>query len=375
MATNEYLLTQSLTNLTKGNMILQITPNTGYEYPTSLSVINGTIVSYDYTTGIAVVNGNSATIISGKCKLPTPSLHATVSGLGSEDPSDVSFTVDSGFTVAGIGIEQTEFNGDTFIKIPTLYRKVNTVVDNQITSFTVSTVKDDNSYLPYPCFVKEDGVTIMPYILIGKYWNTSASSFVSTWPGIPDTSSTMNLDTARTRAAARGVGYQSFDWMMQRLWQDLIIIFKRRVDTNSGYAWSYDDMDIRWEGDGCWVDGWTQNSGSLVVSYCPTKYTTGATSSTDGYTSISYSLPTTNGIEIQKLGYDPNNPFVNYPSAGIAGSNWDTYYCDAYYYRSGSYARFFDPAMGDVTCGAFECDGAYNPVYRFYVRLCYRPIA
>ena len=40
---NTYNLTHTLTNLTKGNITLQITPDTNYTYPTSLTISNGTI--------------------------------------------------------------------------------------------------------------------------------------------------------------------------------------------------------------------------------------------------------------------------------------------------------------------------------------------
>lgn len=64
---NTYNLTHSLTNLTKGNITLQITPDTGYTYPSTLTVTNGTLVSYDNTTGVAVISGDDTTVVSGEC--------------------------------------------------------------------------------------------------------------------------------------------------------------------------------------------------------------------------------------------------------------------------------------------------------------------
>lgn len=65
---NTYTLTHSLTNLTKGNITIQITPDTNYTYPTTLSVTNGTLVSYDNSTGIAVISGDDTTSVSGECE-------------------------------------------------------------------------------------------------------------------------------------------------------------------------------------------------------------------------------------------------------------------------------------------------------------------
>lgn len=64
---NTYNLTHTLTNLTKGNITLQITPDNGYTYPTTLTISNGTLVSYDNTTGIAVISGDDTAIVSGEC--------------------------------------------------------------------------------------------------------------------------------------------------------------------------------------------------------------------------------------------------------------------------------------------------------------------
>lgn len=64
---NTYELTHSLTNLTHGNITLQITSDAGYTYPTTLTVTNGTLVSYDNTTGVAVISGDDTTVVSGEC--------------------------------------------------------------------------------------------------------------------------------------------------------------------------------------------------------------------------------------------------------------------------------------------------------------------
>ena len=295
---------------------------------------------------------------------------ATVAGLGSSSPSNVIFTVDNGFTVSGLGIEEVTMGGDTFIKIPTMYRKVNTVVDNQITSFTIANYKADNSYEPYSVFVKEDGVTVMPYVLVGKYWNTSSSSCVSVGIG---TAYPLYIGTGRARARGRGTGYQQFDWQFEKLWQDLIIIFKRTVDTNAGVAWTYDELRIYWSSETGWVDGICHNNGVIAVSNKPTKYVDSASPSTDGYTSVSYNLPTATG-NITKLGYDSSNPFVNFQSAA-SGSSYVEYYCDGYFYGSGVHPFRLDPGVRAAYAGVFSCAASYDWTFQANVRLCYRPIS
>lgn len=77
---NTYNLTHTLTNLTKGNITLQITPDTNYTYPTSLTISNGTIVSYDNTTGVAVISGDDTTVVSGECVEQASGYSVTIEG-------------------------------------------------------------------------------------------------------------------------------------------------------------------------------------------------------------------------------------------------------------------------------------------------------
>ena len=70
---NTYTITHSLTNVNKGNITLQLTPDTGYELPDTITVTNGTLVSYDKTTGVAVVSGDDNTSVSVECVESAPS--------------------------------------------------------------------------------------------------------------------------------------------------------------------------------------------------------------------------------------------------------------------------------------------------------------
>ena len=59
---NQYEITETLTNLTSSNKTIQITPDTGYYLPSSITVTNGTLVSYNSTTGVAVISGDNAVV-------------------------------------------------------------------------------------------------------------------------------------------------------------------------------------------------------------------------------------------------------------------------------------------------------------------------
>lgn len=297
----------------------------------------------------------------------------TVSNLGASSPSTVSFNKDIGFTLQGLGIEEVTKGTDTFIKIPTMYRKVNTVASSQITSFTISNANLDGTYSPYSCFLDESG-GLLPYILIGKYWNTNRNSCVST---SQTTVATMTLATGRTKAKGRGTGYQLFDWQMQKLWQDLIICFKETINTNSGTAWTTDELGIYWGTQYGWIDGVISGGGTWRFSYKPSEYVSlSATSDTIpiSYNSASYSEPTSSN-QIQKLGYDSNNQFFNYPSAVSSNSSYNSYYCDSFEYSSGNHPVRWGVGSAYASAGAFLCYAIDIWSDNYGVRLCYRPIS
>lgn len=65
---NTYTITHNLSNVTQGNVTIIITPDTGYDLPSSISVTNGTLISYNSTTGEAVISGyGSNTVIEAVC--------------------------------------------------------------------------------------------------------------------------------------------------------------------------------------------------------------------------------------------------------------------------------------------------------------------
>lgn len=364
-----------------GTQTITITPSTGYEAPASITVngVTGTSgstgVTWSYSNGVITLsNATDVVEISAACVSPAK---CTVTGLGSQDPTSVTFTKEGNFTKAGLGIEDVTVGTDVFVKIPTMYRKVESVSNNQITSFTISKDKLDNDYQPYSCFVDESG-NVLPYILIGKYWNTSASDCVSTTEAAGR--GVQLSATVRGYAQARGTGYQLFDWQIQKLWQDLIICLKETVDTNpGGQAWTYDELGVYWTTSGDWIDGVIGSGGTWYLCDKPSKYASLSSVSDPipaDYVAASYAEPTVNNVEIQKLGYDANFPFFNYAAGTVTDENYSTYYCDPFYYKNSSRPVGSQPGAAYASCGAFvvyaQADWTSTD---FRVRLCYRPIS
>ena len=297
-----------------------------------------------------------------------PQWSCVVAGLGSENPSSVTFT----HTGTMPTFEEVTVNSNVFIKIPKMYRKVLATSDNQITSFEIANYKKDNSFVPYPCFVKEDGTTEMDYVLIGKYFTNSNNVMNS----VDTNTVTQSINNGRTNARALGSGYQLYDWQMHKLWQDLIICKKQTINTNSGSGIgtnNYDDFGIYWGTSASWIDGvmGIYDSGYWMFSYKPSEYESDSIPNT--YIQASYSQPTTGYTEIKKLGYDSSNPFFNYPSDIVFNSNYDTYYCD-YYFKGSSKTVFCYVGHLSAAAGAFYCYITSGSVNNQGARLCYRPI-
>ena len=295
---------------------------------------------------------------------------ATVSNLGGENPSYVTFNVPAS-NVAKPWSETT-VNGDVFIKFNKMYKKIVTTADNQITAFEIANAKLDNDYKLYPCFIDESG-NELDYILVGKYMSKSSTTCNSVSSGSTETQS---LSNGRTRARARGTGYQLMDWRIQRLWQDLLICAMKTVNTNSGSGITTDALGLYWGNDGQWIDGFCHIDSSWVYSNSPSKYIDSPTALSEGYASISgYTAPTTSDAEIKKLGYDSAQPFFNYPSEIIRNSSFNTYYCDGYYYSSGNRPVRAGVGYSSADYGAFCCNGGNDWSGTYGVRLCYRPTA
>lgn len=297
----------------------------------------------------------------------------TVSGLGSSSTSDVTFSHSGTIPT----FETVTQDGNTFIKIPTMYRKINSYSSNQITSFTISTGKIDDTYYPYSVFIKEDGTTIMPWVLMGKYYSSSDTVMNS----VGTTIAYQTISNARTNARALNPDssiqrYQQYDWQFQKLWQDLIICKMNTININSGSGLPTDSLGFYWGSVGQWIDGICRNNNTWKFSMKPSEYIDQGTSN---YSSLGYSAPgtsSTEGGEIQKLGYDSSNPFVNYPSAITTSASYNTYYCDAYSHSSSTTNAPGHSRVGGAGAnyGAFRCGSDASWSNTSGVRLCYRPL-
>lgn len=293
---------------------------------------------------------------------------ATISGLGNSSPSSVTFDVPDDFKFTDG--EYVDDDGNIFIKIPKMYRKINTVYNNQITGFSLANAKIDDNYKIFPVFLKEDGVTELDWVGIGKYMNSSSVKVCS----VASTNvQTMTLGNARNNIKSNySYGkYQLYDWMFHVLWQNLIITKMKTVNTNSGSGIQTDQLGIYWGNSYQWIDGFGRNGTNVYLCDKPSQYVDSPTSSTSGYFTVNYTIPSSNNY-IVKLGYDSNHPFVNLPN--LVGGSSSTYYCDYYYYYSGNHPFSCDVGFASADFGAFVLNGSYDWTNLLGVRLCYRPL-
>lgn len=289
-----------------------------------------------------------------------------VSGLGNSDPTltrtfdNVGKTYNINSTAGTITTDfDTEFNfetvvqdGNTMIKIPTFYKRFDTITDNQITAFSISKTKVNNDFIPYPCFVKQDGSgDVMPYILISKGKATGTSSKATCVSGgMPLVKVTR--EQMRTAARANGAGWQQYDWMVHQLIRDLFCvvfattnaqsIFKGKVsgasvnvgatwDMTTPCGWSITTLQNRffgledifgnyWD----WCDGIVCSNDSIYFTTDPSKFSE-STSNKNYAFSKSAESSALNGF-ISKLRYCSDQPFFNYPVK--TGGSDNIYYCD-----------------------------------------------
>ena len=336
--------------------------------PTNVTV-DGTTVSWDEVTNatsydIYVDGAVYETIVAQE------PWTATVTDLGSSSPSAVTFTKSSNFPT---NFEEVTKDGDVFIKIPTMYRKVNTVSDNQITSFTISNAKEDDTYLPYPCFVRPDG-SVMDYILIGKYMISNSSTANS----VNATSVSLTPAQGIALCKNKGAGYYPYDVWTQKLFQDLELAIGKKVNYQDGSATiTVSKIGLNHLDQTNWVFGVIGSSGSWYACYDPDKYQAlerTSSSIPQSYVKIGYTQPTTEG-EIQKLGYDESNQFFNYPTAAVLNNSYNTYYCDFYGYSSGNRPVYSLVGYSSASVGLWDCNADLRWATSDGVRLCYRPIS
>lgn len=297
---------------------------------------------------------------------------ATVTNLGAENPNDVVFDVPDN-TVEKPWSEVT-FNGDTFIRFNKMYRKILTITDNQITSFSISNKKLDDDYKLYPCFIDESG-NELDYILVGKYASKSKDTCNSIATGSIEWNTMAN---GREKARARGAGYQIMDWRIYKLWQDLVICAYKKINITGDSDITIDALGLDWDCGPQNIDGCCNNDTVWIYSNTPSKYIDSPTISSDGYAAIfGYSAPTTGDIT-KKLGYDSTQPFFNYPSETIeevVGESTDIYYCSMYNEPDQGNNLLWTVFGMTKSTNAFSLAAQSTWSLGHSVRLCYRPPA
>lgn len=282
---------------------------------------------------------------------------ASVSGLGASNPASVTFTKDTHFPTSFD--EWTDANNNVFIKIPTMYRTITATSNGQITGFTVSTAPINANSQPYSVFVGPNN-NILPYVCIGVNLTTSGA-----------------IANKRAAAVALGTGYQLYDWQFQKLFTDLCLVISQNVNFNDGSTTISSYLGVTGIAYTNWVDGVAGINGEWVIAYDPADYVNEPTANTSGYISVGYARPTSNG-EVKKLGYDSNNPFFNYPNETEVNADFNTYYCDGYFYAADS-SKPVSTNIGQDNngMGLWRTVSSTNwaPTTAYYGRLCYRPIS
>ena len=337
-----------------------------------------------------------------------------VSGLGNSDPTltrtydNVGKTYSINSAAGTITTDfDTEFNfetvvqdGNTMIKIPTFYKRFDTISNNQITAFSISKTKVNDDFVPYPCFVKQDGSgAVMDYILVSKGKATGTSSKATCVSG---SSPLVKVTRAQMRTAARanGAGWQQFDWMVLQLLRDLFcvvfattnsqLIFLGRTTGFSNAAtvggtwnistpcgWNTTTMQNRFFGiedvfgnvyD--WCDGVTFNDATVYSTVNYNHFTDGTSNMVN-----SGSKATSNGY-ISALTYNTAQPFLNYPSVASGGET--QYYCDYEWYGSSGVVLVVGGSWLNGTGAGLWCSrGNYGASYsssNLGGRLVYRPV-
>lgn len=336
-----------------------------------------------------------------------------VSGLGNSNPTltrtfdNVGKTYNINSSAGTITTDfDTEFNfetvvqdGNTMIKIPTFYKRFDTITDNQITAFSISKTKVNDDFIPYPCFVKQDGSgDVMPYILISKGKATGTSSKATCVSGAKPL---VNLTRAQARTAARanGTGWQQFDWMMVQLIRDLFCVVFATTNSQSiflgrttGFSeaasvggtwnistpcgWNTSTMQNRFFGVedifgnvNDWCDGVTFSDSTVYSTVNPSLFSDSTSNMINSGT-----RPTSNGY-VNKLNYSAAQPFMNYVSTA-SGSN-NTYYADKSWYNSGNAIVALGGAWDNGVTSGLWC--LFGEVFSFTtystlgMRLIYRP--
>lgn len=165
--------------------------------------------------------------------------------------------------------------------------------------------------------------------------------------------------------------------MIHRLFQDLAICNKETIDINSGTSFA-SLLGVAHQSNYLWIDGIATNGSKYVYSNKPSKYISNCVATSEGYTQTEYTY--SGKGEIKSLGYDSNQPFINYPKEVITNTSFDTYYTDGTSYSSSATASTTLPiytrigASGSAEYGVYYMGSTNAWTVARGVRLCYRPL-
>ena len=295
--------------------------------------------------------------------------YVSVTGLGSQNPADVVFTNVGSFPDSYSVNQFTMGDGNVYLRIGTMYRTIDEITNGQITAFTISERPIKENSQPYSAFVRPDG-TVANHVFIGKHCSSSSTLLDSK----PNTTPVqMNVATARAAAVENGAGYQLFDWQFQKLYVDLAMCTREKVDFCDGSTpplehYLIDDLELPLH-----VDGIAAADGHWYIANDPTNYVNEPNSETTGYTEAGYTVTTSYGLSgnVKSLGYDINNPFFNYPNDLNSDALYSTYYCDIC--QTGSDNRHIRTIIG----GSDAVNGLFSATIvawtrNSYARLCLR---
>ena len=307
-----------------------------------------------------VVYENTPVVVGDSC---------TIANLGSQNPSNVTFTKTANFPTESQCWEEVVIGNDHFAKFTPWYRKSVYNENNELIGMIISNQQEDADFVPYECFLDESG-NLLPYILIGRY----CCSNTSTADSIDSSMATMTPSAGRALCQAKGAGYQMYDGAMHIFWRDLALACSETVNFNDGTGvTSYLGL-ARMTQQYWYIDGLAHDSGTYLYSNKPSKYVDQPTSSTDGYSALSYTMPTNGNYCVKALGYDANHPTINLPSANTGATSYTVYYCDIMFYASGNHPCIINVGGAFASNGLFSLDGAYDWSSAGGVRLCYKPI-
>lgn len=302
-----------------------------------------------------------------------PIAKCEIRNLGSENPTDVTFTKTDNFPTENEAWEEVTIGNDKFAKFTPWYKKpiVGGTNNDELIGFDIQNGPGEG-FVPYDCFLDEDG-NLLDYILIGRYCasNTSAINSVNA------TAANSEILNWRTLARSKGTGYQLMDAAMYVFWRDLALAISEKIDFNAGTAiQSYLGLSMgETSGFGWWIDGLAM-SGNGSYFYCnkPSKYTNISASINVDYTEIYQ--PDVGYYCVKSLGYSMSCPIINLPYKNTRVTTYATYYCDAQ-----NISRVSSP-LYVLIGGANAINGLFNIIVSSgwvsvsnKVRLCYRPIS